>query len=123
MAKLFTVNEKCTAKYTATIKDEDGSAIPAASLTSLTLTLYDLSDPDRAIINSRDGQNVLNANNVTVDSSGVVTWTMQAADNTIQNDDRYAERHKALFVFTWDSGNKSGIHEVEFDVRNVEKRS
>lgn len=123
MPNIFSVKEKSTVKYTATIKDETGAAIPAANLSSLVLTLWNMSDPLKAVINSRSAQNVLNANNVTVDSNGLVTWTMQPADNAIQITTNRVERHRALFVFTWASGAKQGAHEVDFDVLNIEKLS
>jgi len=120
--KVFTVKEKTTSKYTATLKDEDGTAIALASLTTLTLTLYDISSTSRTIINSRNAQNVLNANNVTVHAtSGLLTWEMQAADNEIQDSNKKIERHRALFKFSWSGG--QGIHEVDFDVENIEKNS
>ena len=56
-----TAHEHATAKYTAIIKDESSVAIAAASLTTLTLTLYDSAG---TIINSRNAQDVLNTNNV-----------------------------------------------------------
>lgn len=115
----FSLNERITARYTATVKDETGIAIPAASLTTLTLTLYNRADG--SIINSRNAQDVLNANNVTVDSAGLITWTMQPADNPIVDDTREIERHVALWVWTYSSGTKTGRHETEFDVENFAK--
>ena len=79
----FEVDEEETAIYGTTIQDEDGNGIAAASLDALTLTLY-LRGAPTTIINSRDGQDVLNANNVTVSAAGVLEWTMQPADNEIQ---------------------------------------
>lgn len=122
-AKIFSVREKTTVKYTATIKDENGTAIPAASLSSLTLTLYNMGSTARDIINSRDAQNVLNVNNVTIDSNGIITWSMQPNDNAIIDANKKTERHRALFVFTWDAGAKKGTHLVDFDVENLEKIS
>ena len=116
------VNERSTAVYTATIKDEDDTAIASASLTTLTLTLYDAANG--TIINSRNGQNVLNANNVTIHAtSGLLTWTMQTADNVIvwKKASGQFEKHIALFRWTWDSGAKAGSHEVEIRVKQRTK--
>lgn len=121
--KIFSVREKTTVKYTAVIKDENGTAIPAASLSALTLTLYNMGSTARDIINSRTAQNVLNANNVTVDTDGIITWTMQPDDNQIIDANKKTERHRALFIFTWDAGSKKGTHTVDFDVENLEKVS
>ena len=116
------VDEKSTAKYTATLKDESEIAIPLSSLTTVTLTLYDKTKD--SIINSRNGQNVLNANNVVISSAGVLVWTMQPEDNAIitttLRNNAY-EKHVALFQFTWSSGTKSGKHELEYEVRQLNK--
>ena len=109
-------NENSIALYGAIIKDEAAVAIAAASLTTLTLTLYN--SDDEAIINSRSAQDVLNTNNVTVDSSGVLAWTMQPADNVITGTGEL-ETHVALFEYTWSSGTKRGSHEVTVKVRDI----
>ena len=112
-------NENATAKYTAVIKDEADVAIAAATLTTLTLTLYDLAKA--SIINSRNAVDALNANNVVVDSSGNLTWTMQPADNVIVTDGNELEPHFALFEYTWSSPAKRGSHEVALFVRDITK--
>lgn len=110
---IFPVPERATQKFTATVKDENGAAIPGASLTTLTLTLYETTT--QQIINGRDAQNVLNANGVTVDSAGLLTWVMAPLDNQHLGLAR-PELHVALFEWTYDSGNKRGQHEVGFSI-------
>ena len=115
----FPIKEKQTVDYTFTIKDSDDVAIPAASLTTAILTLY---TPDNGtIINSRNAQNILNANNVTISAAGVVVWSLQVADVTIANQQVTEETHRALFVFTWGGGTKSFPHEVDFVLENLGK--
>lgn len=122
--KVFSIKEGTTPKYTATLQDEDGTAIAQADITSITLTLYNLSATTRDIINSRSAQDINNTNQVTIHAtSGLLTWSMQAADTAIQDSNKRVERHRALFVFTWDSGAKKGVHEVDFDVENIEKHT
>lgn len=112
------IAEGTTAQITATIEDESGTAIPAASLTTMILTLY-LKDTPATTINSRSDQNVLNANNVVIDSSGNLTWTMQPADNAISDTNKTVEHHIALFEWTWSSGTKAGKYEIEIRVTNL----
>ena len=115
------VDEGCTARYQTKLKDETGATI--ATLTAITLTLYD--DSTGTIINSRTDQNVLNQNNVTF-SGSTLTWTLQPADNVIVTTGvrtNSYEKHVALFEYTYDSGNKSGKHELEFSVRQLKKVS
>lgn len=122
--KVFAIKEKTTPKYTATLLDEDGNAIPLSSIDTITLTLYNLSATTRDVINSRNAQDVKNTNNVTIHAtSGLLTWSMQIADNAIADALKRVERHRACFVFTYSGGTKRGTHEVDFDVENIEKVS
>jgi len=117
------IRENTTAPFTAYLKDHDGVALAAADITTLTLTYYD--ERTGEVINSRDSQDVLNTNNVTVHAtSGLVTWTVQQADAVLVGDGvevGRTERHVALFQWTYDSGNQAGSDEVNLDILNVGK--
>jgi len=110
--------ERTTRRYQTTIKDEDGAVVPAANLSTLKLTLFSLHSG--AILNSRSAQNVLNQNNVTVDTQGLLRWTLQPADNAILDDTLNIEVHRALFEWNYQGG-KEGKHEVDFYVTNLRK--
>ncbi|MDB4263164.1 hypothetical protein N9842_03055 [Porticoccaceae bacterium] len=115
-------DEASSAQYVATITDEAGSAIALTDLTAITLTLYD--EYSGTIINSRTDQDVKNANNVVITSGGVLTWSIQPADNAIINTTLRTnsyEFHVALFEYTWDSGSSAGKHELELVVRQLDK--
>lgn len=89
--------------YTATLKDENGVAVSLASMVSLTLWLMNAATG--AYINSRQAQNVLNTNNVTYHAtSGLLTWSMQPADNPMVADDVTQETHLFEFYAVWNSG-------------------
>jgi len=123
LAERFIANQHSIARYTAVLKDETGTPVSSASVTTLTLTLYNLNSTTLAILNSRDHVNALNANNVTLDTSGNLAYTMQPADNvvgaTIAKGD--LEPHRVLFEFTWSGGVKRGSHEVTVYVRKIDK--
>lgn len=113
------VLEQTTPRYTAVITDQLGNPLPAASLTTLTLTLYVIkSDGTIAYVNSRNNQNVLNANNVTVDSNGNLVWSLVVADTTLV-EVLPVERHIALWTWTWSTGAGRGHHEVWFAVTHL----
>jgi len=114
------IMEGTTPKITATIQDEDGNAIADTALDTLTLTLYNLDDADNTIINSRDGQDILDANNVAVDGSGVMVWSVQAGDTIIVGSD-LVERHRAVFKWTYSSTTKAGSYVIDMAIRNLEK--
>jgi len=116
--------EKTTPVYTATLVDESDQPITLASITTITLTLYDRQTG--AIINTRTAQDIKNANQVTIHAtSGLLTWSMVSADTAIQNADLPAEsleEHVALFQWVLTSG-KVGKYECSFDIVQVEKVS
>jgi hypothetical protein len=117
---VFEIDEQESGSYTATIVGNDGATpLPAASLLTFTLTLYVVkADGTEQIVNARNQQNVLNANNVTVSAGGAVVWTIQPGDTTLVEDIPF-ERHIALFEWTWADG--AGKHEVILKVRNLRR--
>ena len=71
----FTVNEGKSFFYRATLKDQVGANIELADIVSATLTLYDAET--LSVINGRDDQDILNANDVTIGVINVqVNWEM-----------------------------------------------
>ena len=116
------VAENSSALYTANLTDEAESALALSSLHAITLTLYD--KESGTIINSRSDQDVKNTNNVTITSGGVLTWSVQPADNPIVGTNIRVgghETHVALFEYTWASGAAAGKHELEIEVRQLDK--
>lgn len=116
MATTRRTNQRATPVYRATVVDQDGDAIPAATLTGLTLTVFDVATGQH--LNDRIAQDVLNANGVTVSSLGALVWTMSPADNEIVNDTLEIEPHRAIFSWTWGSANR-GQHVVNLEVTNL----
>lgn len=132
MATAFVVNEDSTAKYTATLKDEDDAPIPKAAVEALTLTLYveAIGAGTGGIINGRNNQDVLDLNGVTLhETSGLLTWIMEPEDNPIVGNlnashrypDGTKERHIALFRWEYFGGDRKGNHEVVIDAVNRTK--
>ena len=83
--------------------------MPGSTLDSLTLTLRDLRTGE--IINSRDAQDVKNANGVTVDEDGRLTWTLLPLDNPFLRKnpppfDSDIETHLAVFEWAWNTTKK-----------------
>jgi hypothetical protein len=116
----FQIDEKASGQYTATIVGNDGvTPLPGGTLLTLVLTLYAIKqDGTDGIVNARNAQNVLNANNVTVDAAGLITWLIQSADTALVEAIPF-ERHIALFEWTWAAG--VGKHEVILNVRNLRR--
>ena len=120
--------EDSSGTYTATLlqnNDDPTSVVPASSLVSLTLTLYDVVSGE--IINQRDNQDVLNTNNVTVDEQGALEWQIQPEDNPIINTELAAgetEEHIALFTWEWSrtpDPNGKGREQVRLSVKQLDK--
>lgn len=116
MSDNFSVTERTSATYTATLLDSAKVAVPLTSIVSAVLTLRDVDS--NAVINNRNAQDVLNVNNVTIHAtSGLVTWEIQPADNVISGSSGY-ELHRAVFDFVY-SATKRLVHEVYLLVKNV----
>ena len=123
----LTFREGETGNYSCSIVDEDDDALAASDLDTLTLTLF---RPGGDAINSRDEQDVLNANDVEVtdgSGGGALTWKIQSLDSVIQDTGLVAgqtELHIARFVWTWtdaDGDARKGMHEVPLYVLKIEE--
>lgn len=116
------VNEKATFKYTATLVDETGAAIGPGGITTLTATLYD--QLTGAIINGRNNQNVLNANQFVLTSaaSSNLTFDSLVADSPMVNATLETEVHVLLIQWTYGVG-LGGNKEIAIRVVNINKVS
>jgi len=118
-----TLVEGTTGVYTFALADEAGSAIDPGFLDSLTLTAYDLDS--NTIINNRDHQDILNANNGTVATdpgppvATTVTLELQPADTVILDETRLKEYRILAFRWSWDNETRVAAHVVSFAVENV----
>lgn len=105
--------EGATGQYTATVKDETGTVIPLANVSTLTLTLMDLGTKE--IVNSRQDQDVLNTNNVTYHAtSGLLTWAVQQADTALLKGKKVPpdkQNRLARFEMVFNT-TKKAIHEL-----------
>lgn len=109
------------------VDTETGAKISLSQLGTLQCTQFyynpDLLTSDSkhlATINHRYNQDIKNANNVVVSTTGTVTWTVQPEDNiklsTLQ--DSETELHIALFVWKY-GNNKQNSHAFFNYVRRV----
>jgi hypothetical protein len=117
-ATMGPVNERTTAEYKGYLQTITGAAMPGSDLDTLTLTLIDAST--QTIINNRNAQNVLNTNGVTIGQDGLITWTIDPADNPIHDDRLEVELHRAIFIATWNGGAGEMTHVVDLWVTNVD---
>lgn len=118
------VAEQSTLRITATLVDETGAALPSAALASLTLTLYNRDSVAKEIINSVSAVNILNTGRGSVHvSSGLLTVTLDPADNAIIDPAIDLEWHRALIEGTYAGGVKAFKYEMDFKVRNLDKVS
>ncbi len=124
-------NERSSGFIRAQLVDQAGNPVSVSDLDTATLTLWDLEtgsatvSPQEGIINSREEQDILPAgspevmNDVTYEADGYFRWDLQPDDNIIINSRKSIERHRALLVFTWPTGQLT--YEVEIEVMNLRK--
>jgi hypothetical protein len=115
------IAERTSWYYSTILKDERGQALASVNLTSLTLTLYDLSGGALAIVNSVDHVNILNTGRGLVDAVGKLDLTLVPADTQILDSTRSYEKRRALLEWTYASGAKIQRLEVDFIIANVAK--
>ncbi len=118
------VAEKTTLRFTATLVDETGAAIPSSGVSALTLTLYNRDSAAKEIINSVTAVNILNTGRGTLHAtSGLLTVTLEPLDNAIVDSASDLEWHRALIEGTYAAGAKAFKHEIDWQVRNLNKVS
>ena len=104
---IIIVAEKTTLLLTATFVDEAGAVIPAAGLSTLTLTVYNRDSATKEIINSVDAVDILNSGRGTVHASnGLLTIVLQPNDNEIVDSSQDLEWHRALIQGTYAGGHE-----------------
>lgn len=110
-----------TATYTTTLTSDGSTPVAAASVNSLTMSLIDRRT--RAVINSREDQNILNTNNVTLHAtSGLLTWEIQEEDTAIVNTTdpvqfQKDELHFAIFTVLFDTSTRTAKHILPMQIR------
>lgn len=124
MSEVYYLNQNNTYQLSFQLVDEAGTGIPAYNIASLNMTYYyfnpQMTTSDKnhlKIINSRNNQNVKNANDVSVDSSGNVVWEIKPAD-TVKLNNQDLELHVAFFKWKWGSG-KTNSQEIYLYVRKI----
>jgi len=103
---------------TGILKDETATPVPAQTLNTLRLTLFN--DADGSIINGVSAQDILNIDRGTVDMAGNFACLLTPNDNVILGTE-LEELHVAFFDWTYAGGVKRGSQEVEFLVHNFVK--
>lgn len=117
--------EGSTPIYEFELVDEVDGAIIGSNLTGMKLWYHQ--DYSKVTVNSRENQDVLNLNNVSIPSNGnKVTWKLQSADTKILNPNLAEEPHRAIFSWTFNrlgGGTGEGSHVVIILVKNLDKKA
>jgi hypothetical protein len=126
----FYVNERTSAKITATLTDEEGAAVPSATLESLELWLFEKTR--KSIVNSRGtllaaGQDVLTPGSHGVSlhpTSGLLTWQLSPADTecvltTPPKTPTVDETHVAVFKGIWGNGLRGFTTQIEIIITDM----
>lgn len=109
--------ERTSSIYTATLQDEVLVPLKLTDIVSLTLTLRDIET--ETVINGRNAQDALNANDVTIHAtSGLLTWHMQPADNQIVESRADYELHRAVFDCVYNVSQRV-VHAIYVLVENI----
>lgn len=125
MGESYNLKQNNSYKITFSFEDEDGTAIPLASLSTIHCTLYyynpEITTSDTyhlATINSRLEQDIKNTNDVAITVDGDATWSVQPEDTAKLNSATEEELHVALLTWYWGSG-KHNNDELYFYIQKV----
>ena len=118
------IHERSDAQYSCTFYESavGEPALNAAAITTIVATLSDLATGE--ILNSRDEQNVRNANGGTLESNGTFTLQLEADDNIIVTPELNQSREQHLLTlevtFARTGGGTGTLnHPVQFYVLNL----
>lgn len=119
------VNQDSSGQITGTVLDAAGLAVAGSRVTSVLVTLWDLetynadASPIAGIINGHQSEEVfaVSPSVLTIDEAGAFVWPLEPADNPIVTANQPIERHRAAFVFVFDTGHYELA--VEVDVLRV----
>lgn len=116
------IPEKTAFRYTATLKKEDGTALGAADVSALLLTVYNL-DAALTIINAINAVSILNVGRGTLSAGGALVIVLDALDLALVDATKESERHLMLITATYAAGARFMRHEVEHTIVNLQKVS
>ena len=115
----FVVNEGTTRRITGQLKDDEGNLIGSGNVSAFTMTQKGL---DGTVINSRDSQNVLNTNNVTLDANGNWVFQVQPEDAIRLEHKPGIEIHKVTVEWEWSTSPvRKGNQVFYIGVRDLEE--
>lgn len=98
---------------TAQIVDGNGNGIPAAALTSLTLSIVDTLSG--AVINGAQAVNILNTGRGAVDDQGFLTIALLPGDTSLSEVNTPSIQRSLVIDWTYGAG-LVGRHQVNFQV-------
>jgi len=106
-----------TPAYEAQLVDQAGNAIPAAALTSLTLTIADTTTGQ--IINGCEDVNILNANRGIISAQGSLIVSLLAGDTALLDRTHLTESRSLVLMWSYNSGTYRNAHQVNFMIQKL----
>lgn len=96
----WTIDEGESGSITASVQDKNGNSLTKVQIESLNITILDIRS--NTIINGRNSQNILDANDGTVDNDGTLTFKLQPEDTINVGSPRgVLEERQVTIEWTW----------------------
>ena len=111
------IGEGATWFYTTILKDKLGAAIPSSQLSTVTLTLLDVTVSPHEIVNACDAANIKNARSCTVDSAGTLKVTSIAGDTALLHSGNTLEMRRARIEWTKTGNTETFWREIDIVIR------
>ena len=120
--KILSIQEGESCDLTGAFKNAE-TAIAKAALLTVAATLYD--ESTGTVINTRNAQDILDANGGSVDDSGNLTLRLDPADNVLVGSPAVGsyERHVLRIAWTWNDGvaTRTGIQQIRLYVESIQE--
>jgi len=96
----WTIDEGESGNITSTLQNKVGNALTKSELLTLKITIFDVRS--NTIVNNRLNQNILDANNGTVDTVGELTFKLQPEDTVnVGSPRKFLEERQVTIEWTW----------------------
>jgi hypothetical protein len=111
---MLVIKERTTGTVSFTLKNEADVAISLSAILTAAVTMKDVASD--TVVNGWDERDILNANGVTIDANGTVTWPLEQLDTALVVPTSTNEIRRVLVDFTYTAGALTKRHYDDFEI-------
>ena len=115
----FWIPQGTTSRYSLTLTDEGGNPLTLTQITTVSLTIFDLDAVPPVPIAGTWPRDIKNLNGGAVSSAGALTLTLSPTDNAFIDELRSYERRRWHILWTYATGTKTQVMQIDRILANV----